>query len=1632
MKKFILFSLVAFFCHSLFSQVGIGNTDPKSTLDIRATNIATPSNTDGILIPRVDEFPATNPTVDQDGMMVFATGNGTPNKGFYYWDNGSTSWIAISSGGGSDDDWYEENTTSPPTSNSADIFTDGNVGIGLSNVLYPLQIETPNGSRTVSLLNENTGSSVYGIYNNINESVAAASGSANGIVNSITRSNQSSISGVSNSFQNSTVNAGFAYLFGYQNSFGTSTSNTTFALINRFQGTTGTAYGTSNLIGGPITNFYGVDNHNIAGANLSGTFFGLYNSLTGSDSGDRYGVYTSFAETGSGDKYGEYITIATSAGGTHYGVYSDVQNGTGYAGYFLGRTSLGNGTTNRYLMPASDGTSGQVMTTDGAGNISFTTPSSGGGTLDQAYDFGGAGAGRTITADNGAVIIEGNGGLRVESTNETNMLRVDGANDAVGIGENNPVSPLQIGITTPFDLAVANSGQDGIFIKGGNSGGLNQIGGSIGFGGASTTRSDGRRAAIASIQSGVDEDNIGLGFYIHNGPINTEPMVEGMRLKHNGNLGINNNDPSATLDVVGTLQFVDGNQAAGYVLSSDANGNASWTDPTTLFTDTDWIVTGNDQYAANTGNVGIGDTTPDYKLDLEYAGTLDRAFNIDFQNTAGTGIAQGLNVTAQSNSTGFVWGANVELINTNSSSESIGIRSTNTSGANDKYGVTGSAIGAGSLNTGISGRATGATTNQGGYFTADGSGGTTNYGIIATAQGATTNFGGAFYSTLGGTSANYGIIAVADNASGTNWAGFFGDTSPGSGNVFVNDNLRVDGQLSIDPTGTGYTFPTADGTAGQVLTTDGFGNVSFTTISNTDDQTINTFSFNSGTNIVSLEIEDDGVPVQTIDLSSLEDEDADWLTTVGSNVPASNTDDIYTQGNVSIGSTTNIGNLNVIHNEAPDGTIDYVQYNEVSNSGNDDKTIIYNLFGGAQAGDNTAIHNILAGNGSGTYRGMHNYSYATVTGDIYGMYNTFAATGGGNHYGSRNLLSGTGIGAKYGTYNLIASTAGGAHYGVYSDVQKSGTYAGYFIGRMSLGNSTTNRYIMPGADGTNGQVIQTDGAGNLSWTTSSGEATTASNGLTETGNDVQLGGILTQNTTINNSNFDLEISSTGSATEGLSITKADNAASSNIALDIIKTTNGTGFGTGVNVSMNGTGNGALYTYSASITNTGSGTKIAYNNVFSGSGTGTLYANRNQFLGTGSGSKYGVHNTFGTSVTSAKFGVYNDFDSSSGNYYGMNNNMVGATNSAVFGVNNTLSGTGTGAKTGVSNSFSGANGNANIYIGMDNSFNDTGNGDRWGVRTNLDGTGTGNQYGIFNDLTGTGSGTKYGSYNYIDASAGGTHYGVYSEVDNTNGYAGYFLGQNYVSDAIGINNPAPDGRLDIIHNSTGATSPHIMLTAQNANAGTRIVFDNAVETTNNWVLFARADDAVNGGTFNIYSSEAGTNVVRLDSDGKMGVMRNPATNTLEVEGDASKSTAGSWLANSDQRLKKEIKSISGETALDKIEKMRGVTYLWNDDKTGTKRPEGLQYGFIAQELMEVFPEKVTKDNLGFYQTAYGDYDPIFVEAIKELKTEVDTLKDENQKLKEQLSKMEKIEARLSALEAYNSSNNTSEKISEKKK
>lgn len=95
MKARYTVALFCFMFQTVIAQVGIGTTSPSASLDIQSSNQTTPSNTDGLLIPKIDEFPSSNPGANQDGMLVYATGNGAPAKGFYYWDNATTTWVNV-------------------------------------------------------------------------------------------------------------------------------------------------------------------------------------------------------------------------------------------------------------------------------------------------------------------------------------------------------------------------------------------------------------------------------------------------------------------------------------------------------------------------------------------------------------------------------------------------------------------------------------------------------------------------------------------------------------------------------------------------------------------------------------------------------------------------------------------------------------------------------------------------------------------------------------------------------------------------------------------------------------------------------------------------------------------------------------------------------------------------------------------------------------------------------------------------------------------------------------------------------------------------------------------------------------------------------------------------------------------------------------------------------------------------------------------------------------------------------------------------------------------------------------------------------------------------------------------------
>ncbi len=87
-----------FLCTSLicYSQVGINTKDPNATLEIEASDAANPSNSDGILIPRVDKFPDNDPTAEKDSILIYLTttiDNRTP--GYYFWSHGRSKWCKL-------------------------------------------------------------------------------------------------------------------------------------------------------------------------------------------------------------------------------------------------------------------------------------------------------------------------------------------------------------------------------------------------------------------------------------------------------------------------------------------------------------------------------------------------------------------------------------------------------------------------------------------------------------------------------------------------------------------------------------------------------------------------------------------------------------------------------------------------------------------------------------------------------------------------------------------------------------------------------------------------------------------------------------------------------------------------------------------------------------------------------------------------------------------------------------------------------------------------------------------------------------------------------------------------------------------------------------------------------------------------------------------------------------------------------------------------------------------------------------------------------------------------------------------------------------------------------------------------
>jgi len=159
------------------------------------------------------------------------------------------------------------------------------------------------------------------------------------------------------------------------------------------------------------------------------------------------------------------------------------------------------------------------------------------------------------------------------------------------------------------------------------------------------------------------------------------------------------------------------------------------------------------------------------------------------------------------------------------------------------------------------------------------------------------------------------------------------------------------------------------------------------------------------------------------------------------------------------------------------------------------------------------------------------------------------------------------------------------------------------------------------------------------------------------------------------------------------------------------------------------------------------------------------------------------------------------------------------------------------------------------------------------------------------------------------------------------------------------------------------------------------------TTSGKILFANVysaeGDLPNAGTYHgMFAHVHGTGAGYFAHAGAWVRLANRTEAALltgaTFTGDVS---APNFNSTSDSQLKDNIKQIN--SALDKVDSIRGVTFNWKNNGKASM-------GVIAQEVEEIAPEVVSEVD-GYKAVNYDGLIGLLIESIKELKQEIEDLK-----------------------------------------
>ena len=248
-------------------------------------------------------------------------------------------------------------------------------------------------------------------------------------------------------------------------------------------------------------------------------------------------------------------------------------------------------------------------------------------------------------------------------------------------------------------------------------------------------------------------------------------------------------------------------------------------------------------------------------------------------------------------------------------------------------------------------------------------------------------------------------------------------------------------------------------------------------------------------------------------------------------------------------------------------------------------------------------------------------------------------------------------------------------------------------------------------------------------------------------------------------------------------------------------------------------------------------------------------------------------------------------------------------------------------------------------------------------------------------------------------------------------AGFTINPNTGYVGLGSSTITPKARLHIASGATTISAGYIIASATFLEAPLStpgqafITFGNSVSGTYSYgaasINYATQSSVGGGygdlsfGTRSVTTDTAPTERLRIVSTGDVGIGTGTPAGKLHVVGTIL-ATSTITAMYSDRRLKTNIRKITG--ALDKVDKLSGVLFTQNElAETFGYDDYSQQVGVIAQEVQEVQPEAVkpapfdmapdgsSKSGDNYLTVQYEKLVPLLIEAIKELREEVNRLK-----------------------------------------